>query len=294
MVHGARFPRARGVRRRGRSRTSQPYQHSCVDRCLVGRLREPRAGAYQPVVSLATPADPAVGVSVGHDPAGVYRGAVGVSVLARILPHPRGPADGGAGGSDRDGHRPRRVEPAANVGLAARRRNGPGQHRSAADGLGPWGSPRGLHDGSRGPGAGGELACRASDSEPRPGSRRAGDVGNARAAWIPDGDGLRQQPRPHAFPLRCAAGEGSGIGRRKAPPVRRPQPGVSSGNPAKDPARHGSDPRPDPSYRDNLQPIRRYELPGAPLREGAGELRRPPVGAEKIITVPEDAAKTGG
>ena len=255
----------------------------------MGRLCEPRAGADEPAVGLATPADLAVGVSVGDDPSGFDRGAVGISVLAQVLPYPCGPADGGAGGSDRDGHRPRRVEPAANVGLAARRRNGPGQHRSAADGLGPWGSPRGLHDGSRGPGAGGELACRASDSEPRPGSRRAGDVGDAGEAWIPDGDGLRQQPRPHAFPLRCAAGEGSGIGGRKAPIVRRPQSRVSARDPAEDPARDGSDPRPDPSHRLDLQPLRRHELPGTLLREGSGELRRPAVGAEKIINPSEEA-----
>ena len=76
--------------------------------------------------------------------------------------------------------------------------------------------------------------------------------------------------------------------------MRRPQLGVSPRDPAKDPARHGANPRPDPCHRLDLHSLRRYELPGAPLREGAGELRRPPVGAEKIITVPEDAAKTGG
>jgi hypothetical protein len=40
--------------------------------------------------------------------------------------------------------------------------------------------------------------------------------------WIPDGDSLRQQSRPHAVPLRRAAGEGSRTGGGKAPIVRRP------------------------------------------------------------------------
>lgn len=123
MVHGARFPRARSVRRRGRSRTAQPYQHSSVDRRLVGRLREPSACADQPAVSLATPEDLAVGISVGDDPGGFDRGAVGISVLAQVLPYPCGPADGGTGGPDGGGHRPRPVGPTANVGLATRRRS---------------------------------------------------------------------------------------------------------------------------------------------------------------------------
>jgi len=133
----------------------------------VGRLRESGTGADEPAVGLATPADPAVGISVGDDPGGLDRGAVGISVLAQILPDPCGPTHGSTGGPDGGGHGPRPVGPAANVGLAARRRNGHGQHWSAAGGLWPWGGLRGLHDGRRRPGAGGELACRAPDSEPR-------------------------------------------------------------------------------------------------------------------------------
>ena len=165
--------------------------------------------------------------------------------------------------------------------MAARRRNGHGQHWSAAGGLWPWGGPRGRWVGCRSPGPLGEPACGASDSEPRPGSRCAGDVGDAGAAWIPDRDGLRQQPWPHAFPFRRAAGEGSGTGGRKAPPLRRPQPGVSARDPAEDPARDGSDPRPDPSHRLDLYPLCRHELFETLLREDAGELRRPAVGAKK-------------
>ena len=95
LVDGARFPRARSVRRRRLGRTPRPHQYPAVDRRLVGRLREPGAGADQSVVGLATPEDLAVGVSVGDDLAGL----------------------------DRDGHRPRPVEPAADVGLATRRRS---------------------------------------------------------------------------------------------------------------------------------------------------------------------------
>ena len=67
--------------------------------------------------------------------------------------------------------------------------------------------------------------------------------------------------------FRGAAGEGSRTGARKAPPVRRPQSGLGPCDPAKDPARCCGDPRPDPSHRDNLQPLRRYKLFGTPLRE---------------------------
>ena len=79
----------------------------------MGRLREPGAGADQPVVGLATPADLAVGASLGDDLAGLDRGAVGVSVLAQLLHHPRGPADDGAGGPNRGADGPRSVGPAA-------------------------------------------------------------------------------------------------------------------------------------------------------------------------------------
>ena len=34
---------------------------------------------------------------MGDDPGGLDRGAVGISVLAQVLPYPCGPTDGGAG-----------------------------------------------------------------------------------------------------------------------------------------------------------------------------------------------------
>ena len=74
--------------------------------------------------------------------------------------------------------------------------------------------------------------------------------------WIPDGDSLRQQSWPNAFPRQRAAGEGSETGGRKAPPLRRPQSGVGPSDPAKDPARCVVNPRPAPRHNDNLQPLR--------------------------------------
>ena len=110
--------------------------------------------------------------------------------------------------------------------------------------------------------------------------------------WIPDGDSLRQQSRPDRVSFRRATSEGSRTGGRKAPPVRRPQLGVSPRDPAKDPARHGSNPRPDPCHRLDLQPLRRHELFGTPLRERSKKILPPPVTAKKI-NAPTDAAKTG-
>ena len=163
------------------------------------------------------------------------------------------------------------------------------------------GGPRRSRVGRLSPGLGGEPACRAPNSEPESGPRRAGDAGDAGGAegaegaglpWIPNGDSLRQQSRPNAFPLQRAAGEGSETGGRKAPPVRRPQLGVSPRDPAKDPARHGSNPRPDPCHRLDLQPLRRHELFGTPLRERSKKILLPPVTTKKI-NAPTDAAKTG-
>jgi len=124
------------------------------------------------------------------------------------------------------------------------------------------GGPKPGRVGRPSPGLGGEPACRAPNSEPESGTRRAGEdegaggAGDAGLPWIPDGDSLRQQSRPNAFPLQRAAGEGSETGGRKAPPVRRPEPRVGLRGPAKDPARCVVDPRPAPRHNDNLQPLR--------------------------------------
>ena len=99
---------------------------------------------------------------------------------------------------------------------------------------------------------------------------------------------------PVIVPFRGAAGEGSRTGARKAPPVRRTQSSVGLGDPAKDPAHNGSDPRPDPSHCDNLQPPRRHELFGTSLRESSEKFRRSPVGGSKIINAPLGCVKTGG
>ena len=165
------------------------------------------------------------------------------------------------------------------------------------------GGPRRVWVGRLKIGARGKPACRAPDSEPDSRPRRAGDAGDAGDAggaggagqpWIPDGDSLRQQSRPDAFPLQRAAGEGSETGGRKAPPLRRPQSGVGPSDPAKDPARCVVDPRPAPRHNDNLQPLRRNKFFRISLREIFEELRRPPVGAKKLINAPESAAKTEG
>ena len=78
------------------------------------------------------------------------------------------------------------------------------------------------------------------------------------APWIPDGDGLGQQSWFHIVPFRRAAGEGGGVGGWEAPPVRRPESRVRFGDPAKDPARRGLDPRSDPCHNLNFRPIRRH------------------------------------
>ena len=136
--------------------------------------------------------------------------------------------------------------------------------------------PRRGRVGRPSPGLGGEPACRAPNSEPESGPRRAGDAGGAGGdgdagpPWIPDGDSLRQQSRPNAFPRQRAAGEGSETGGRKAPPLRRPQSGVGPSDPAKDPARCVVDPRPAPRHNDNLQPLRGNKIFRIALREISG------------------------
>lgn len=54
-------------------------------------------------------------------------------------------------------------------------------------------------------GAFGEPACSAAEGESRWRPPFTGGVG---AAWIPGGNGLRQQPQPDLVPFRRAAGEG--------------------------------------------------------------------------------------
>jgi hypothetical protein len=76
--------------------------------------------------------------------------------------------------------------------------------------------------------------------------------------------------------------------------MRRPEPRVGLRGPAKDPALCVVDPRPAPRHNDNLQPLRGNKIFRISLREIAGELRRSPVGAKKLINAPEDAARTGG
>lgn len=140
------------------------------------------------------------------------------------------------------------------------------------------GGPRRVWVGRLKIGVRGKPACRAPNSEPDSRPRRAGDAGGAGGAgddglpWIPDGDSLRQQSRPNAFPRQRAAGEGSETGGRKAPPLRRPQSGVGPSDPAKDPARCVVDPRADPCHHLNFWPLRQHEIPGTPLPEGSGEL----------------------
>ena len=99
---------------------------------------------------------------------------------------------------------------------------------------------------------------------------------------------------PVIVPFRRAAGEESRTGARKAPPVRRTQSGLGPCDPAKDPAHNGSDPRPDPSHRLDLQPLNLPELFGTPLRENSEKFRRSPVGRSKIINASVECAKTGG
>lgn len=99
---------------------------------------------------------------------------------------------------------------------------------------------------------------------------------------------------PVIVPFRRAAGEESRTGARKAPPVRRTQSGLGPCDPAKDPARNGSDPRPDPCRRLDLQPLNRPELFGTPLRENSEKFRRSPVGRSKIINASVECAKTRG
>ena len=99
---------------------------------------------------------------------------------------------------------------------------------------------------------------------------------------------------PVIVPFRRAAGEESRTGATKAPPVRRPQSGLGPCDPAKDPARNGFDPRPDPCRRLDLQPLNLPELFGTPLRENSEKFRRSPVGRSKIINASVECAKTGG
>ena len=72
--------------------------------------------------------------------------------------------------------------------------------------------------------------------------------------------------------------------------MRQPEPGIGPGDSSKIPARRGLDPRPDPCHRLDLQPLRRCKLPGPPLCEVPGELRRPAVGAAEITNAPENSA----
>ena len=60
---------------------------------------------------------------------------------------------------------------------------------------------------------------------------------------------------PVIVPFRRAAGEGSGTGGRKTPPVRRSESSVGPCDPAKDPARCCGDPRPDPSIATIYSPF---------------------------------------
>ena len=165
-----------------------------------------------------------------------------------------------------------RISRKALAGTGCGRGRGPGWDPGWNSDCGSGGPRRG-RVGRPSPGLGGEPACRAPNNEPESGPRRAGDAGGAGGAgqpWIPDGDSLRQQLRPDAFPLQRAAGEGSETGGRKAPPLRRPQSGVSPSDPAKDPARCVVDPRPAPRHNDNLQPLRGNKIFRIALREISG------------------------
>ena len=155
------------------------------------------------------------------------------------------------------------------------------QDWAAAGGLESWGKHRRLRVGRRRTGALGEPACGAPGAEPREGPRCAGDVENEGTSCIPNWDRLRQLSRPHTVPLGRAGGEGSGTGGRKAPRVQRPQPGVGYCDPAKDPGQRGVDPEPHRHRGIDLPPFCQHELLGTPLRKGAGELRRLPVGVPK-------------
>jgi hypothetical protein len=87
------------------------------------------------------------------------------------------------------------------------------------------------------------------------------------------------------FRSGATAGEGSGTSGRKAPPVQRPQSGVGNFDPAKDPGRRGVDPEPHRHRGIDLPPFCQHELLGTPLRKGAGELRRLPLGTpKKLVT----------
>jgi len=74
-----------------------------------------------------------------------------------------------------------------------------------SEGSGPWVLPASPAGWPREFGAFGEPACGAAEGELRWRPSFTGGVG---AAWIPDGNGLRQQTQPDPVRFRRAAGEG--------------------------------------------------------------------------------------
>jgi hypothetical protein len=73
--------------------------------------------------------------------------------------------------------------------------------------------------------------------------------------------GLHQHPQPDTLLFRRAAGEGVGVGGWEAPSVRGTESRVGLGDSAKDPARRGLAPRPDPRNHLNFRTLRRHEPP---------------------------------
>ena len=96
--------------------------------------------------------------------------------------------------------------------------------RTTASVLGPGCSQRRRWVGRRRFGTFGEPACSAAEGESRWRPSFTGGVG---APWIPDGNGLRQQPQPNRVPFRRTAGDGvksvSVFGKRRLCGNRSPE-----------------------------------------------------------------------